>query len=188
MTVTETIIPGVLIFEPKVIADDRGYFFESYNKRVFDEAGITTNFVQDNESRSQKNTIRGLHAQAPPHAQGKLVRVINGAVLDIAVDIRKGSPTYGQHLSVELTAENHRQLWIPPGCVHGFLTLIDDTIFVYKVSGGLYNKQSEIGLAWNDPQLAIGWGVSEQDAILSPKDQTLPGIAGFESPFTYQPK
>ena len=160
-------------------------FFESYSKKAFDEAGIDANFVQDNESRSQKNTIRGLHAQAPPYAQGKLVRVINGAVLDVAVDVRKGSPTYGQHVSVELTAENHRQLWIPPGCMHGFLTLRDDTVFVYKVSGGLYSKQSEIGLAWNDPQLAIGWGIAEKDALLSAKDQTLPGIADFESPFTY---
>lgn len=185
MTISETLIPGVMIFDPKVFNDDRGYFFESYSKKVFEDAGINSDFVQDNQSLSQKNTIRGLHAQAPPHAQGKLVRVLQGAVLDVAVDVRRGSPTYGRHVSVELTAKNHRQLWIPPGCVHGFLTLVDDTIFAYKVSGGLYNKASEIGLAWNDPELAIGWGITERDAILSAKDQELSGIAGFESPFTY---
>ncbi|GGH20633.1 dTDP-4-dehydrorhamnose 3,5-epimerase [Mucilaginibacter phyllosphaerae] len=185
MKVTETLIPGVLLFEPKVFTDDRGYFFESYSKKAFTDAGITADFVQDNQSLSQKNTIRGLHAQAPPHAQGKLVRVIQGAVLDVAVDIRKGSPTYGRHVAYELSAHNKLQLWVPPGCAHGFLTLQDDTIFVYKVSGGLYNKASEIGLAWNDPEIAIGWGVAEQDAILSAKDQVLPGIKNFNSPFTY---
>lgn len=181
----ETIIPGVFIFEPKVIADERGYFFESYSKRSFDEAGIKTNFVQDNQSMSQKNTVRGLHAQAPPHAQGKLVRVVQGAVLDVAVDIRKGSPTYGRHVAVELSADNKKQLWVPPGCLHGFSTLADDTVLVYKISEGLYNKDSEIGALWNDPELAIGWGVNEMDAILSEKDQAQPSFASFDSPFIY---
>jgi dTDP-4-dehydrorhamnose 3,5-epimerase len=185
MTITETLIPGVLIFEPKIFRDDRGYFFESYSKKSFTDSGITADFVQDNQSLSQKNTVRGLHAQAPPYAQGKLVRVLQGAVLDVAVDIRKGSPTYGRHVAVELSAENNLQLWIPPGCVHGFLTLADDTLFVYKVSGGLYNKDSEIGLIWNDPKLAIGWGIAEKDALLSPKDQLLPEFGNFDSPFSY---
>ncbi|MEB0249389.1 dTDP-4-dehydrorhamnose 3,5-epimerase, partial [Mucilaginibacter sp. 5B2] len=167
MGFTETIIPGVFLFEPKVFSDDRGYFYESYSKRAFTEAGIDADFVQDNQSLSQKNTIRGLHAQAPPYAQGKLVRVLQGAVLDVAVDAREGSPTYGRHVAVELSADNKLQLWVPPGCVHGFLTLQDNTLFVYKVSGGLYNKESEIGLAWNDPELAIGWGIAEKDALLS---------------------
>ncbi|RYU90381.1 dTDP-4-dehydrorhamnose 3,5-epimerase [Mucilaginibacter terrigena] len=185
MNITETIIPGVLLLEPKVFADDRGYFFESYSKKAFDEAGIDASFVQDNESLSQKNTIRGLHAQAPPQAQGKLVRVLQGAVLDVAVDARKGSPTYGRHVAYELSAQNKLQLWIPPGCVHGFLTLMDNTIFVYKVSGGLYSKASEIGLAWNDPQLAIGWGIAEKDALLSAKDQAQPAFKDFNSPFSF---
>ncbi|MCO5933918.1 dTDP-4-dehydrorhamnose 3,5-epimerase [Mucilaginibacter sp. RB4R14] len=185
MGFTETIIPGVFLFEPKVFSDDRGYFYESYSKRAFTEAGIDADFVQDNQSLSQKNTIRGLHAQAPPYAQGKLVRVLQGAVLDVAVDARKGSPTYGRHVAVELSADNKLQLWIPPGCVHGFLTLQDNTLFVYKVSGGLYNKESEIGLAWNDPKLAIGWGIAEKDALLSAKDQEQPAFDTFDSPFTY---
>ncbi|MEB0262600.1 MULTISPECIES: dTDP-4-dehydrorhamnose 3,5-epimerase [unclassified Mucilaginibacter] len=185
MGFTETIIPGVFLFEPKVFSDDRGYFYESYSKRAFTEAGIDADFVQDNQSLSQKNTIRGLHAQAPPYAQGKLVRVLQGAVLDVAVDAREGSPTYGRHVAVELSADNKLQLWVPPGCVHGFLTLQDNTLFVYKVSGGLYNKESEIGLAWNDPELAIGWGIAEKDALLSAKDQEQPAFATFDSPFTY---
>lgn len=186
MTITETLIPGVFLFEPKVYSDSRGYFFESYNKRVFEEAGIDADFVQDNQSFSQKNTIRGLHTQAPPYAQGKLVRVLQGAVIDVAVDIRKGSPTYGRHVAYELSADNKLQLWIPPGCLHGFATLQNDTIFVYKVSGGLFHKPAEVGVIWNDPELAIGWGVSEKDAILSAKDEELQTFASLDSPFTYQ--
>jgi dTDP-4-dehydrorhamnose 3,5-epimerase len=185
MKFTETIIPGVLLCEPRIFTDDRGHFFESYNKKVFTDAGIDANFVQDNQSLSQKNTIRGLHAQAPPYAQGKMVRVIQGAVLDVAVDLRVGSPAYGRHVAVELSAENKLQLWIPPGCVHGFLTLVDDTIFLYKVSGSGYNKESELGLIWNDPELAIGWGVAEKDALLSAKDQLLPDFGSFKSPFSW---
>ncbi|QHS55723.1 dTDP-4-dehydrorhamnose 3,5-epimerase [Mucilaginibacter sp. 14171R-50] len=185
MTLTETIIPGVFLVEPRVFPDDRGYFFESYSKRAFEEAGIHADFVQDNQSLSQKNTVRGLHAQAPPHAQGKLVRVVQGAVLDVAVDARKGSPTYGRHVAYELSAQNKLQLWVPPGCVHGFLTLVNDTVFIYKVSGGLYNKASEIGVAWNDPELAIGWGIAEKDALLSAKDQVQPAFKDFESPFNF---
>lgn len=184
MTVTETIIPGVLILEPRVFKDDRGYFYESYSKRVLAEIGINEDFVQDNQSMSQKGTVRGLHAQANPFAQGKLVRVLRGSVMDVAVDARVGSPTYGRHVAVELSADNNKQLWVPAGCLHGFVTLEDDTIFTYKVTN-YYDKASETGVVWNDPELAIGWGINEDDAVLSPKDLELPTFAEFKSPFTY---
>ena len=184
MKITETILPGVLIFEPRIFADDRGYFFESFNKQHFLNAGIDVDFVQDNQSLSQKGTVRGMHAQKAPFEQGKLVRVITGAVMDVVIDARKGSPTYGRHVTVELSADNKLQLWVPPGCLHGFITLQDDTIFTYKVTN-YYDKDSETGVIWNDPELAIGWGVSEKDAILSPKDQLLPDFKSFESPFTF---
>ena len=132
MTFKETPIEGLLIIEPKVWKDDRGYFYESFNQKRFAEAGINLDFVQDNQSFSQKGTLRGLHAQAPPFEQGKLVRVIQGRVLDVAVDIRKGSPTYGQHFSIELTSDNFLIFWVPPGFAHGFVTLEDNTIFTYK--------------------------------------------------------
>ncbi|MDB5128921.1 dTDP-4-dehydrorhamnose 3,5-epimerase [Mucilaginibacter sp.] len=184
MTITETTIPGILLFEPKVFGDDRGHFFESYSKRTCLEAGIDVDFVQDNQSLSHKNTVRGLHAQKAPFEQGKLVRVLQGAVMDIAVDIRKGSPTYGRHLAIELSAANRLQLWVPPGCLHGFVSLQDNTIFTYKVSA-YYDKDSEVGVVWNDPELAIGWGISEKDALLSPKDQMLPDFKSLDSPFNY---
>lgn len=182
MTFTETSIKGVLLIEPKVWQDDRGYFFESFNKKIFEEAGIAADFVQDNQSCSQRGTLRGLHAQANPFAQGKLVRVIQGSVIDIAVDIRKGSPTYGQNVTVELSAENFKMLWIPPGFLHGFATLENNTIFSYKVTN-LYNKESETGVLWNDPQLNIDWRLKEEEVILSEKDKTLPLFSDFESPF-----
>jgi len=172
MNFLETEIKDLFIIEPKIWKDDRGYFFESYNKQSFDDAGINVNFVQDNQSLSQKGTLRGLHAQANPYAQGKLVRVIQGKVLDIAVDIRKGSKTYGQYEAVELSGDNNRMLWIPPGFLHGFVTLEDNTIFAYKVSG-LYNKSSEFGVIWNDPDLNIDWGIATDQVILSEKDKTL---------------
>jgi dTDP-4-dehydrorhamnose 3,5-epimerase len=172
MNFLETEIKDLFIIEPKVWKDDRGYFFESYNKQSFDDEGINVNFVQDNQSLSQKGTLRGLHAQANPYAQGKLVRVIQGKVLDIAVDIRKGSKTYGQCEAVELSGDNNRMLWIPPGFLHGFVTLEDNTIFAYKVSG-LYNKSSEFGVIWNDPDLNIDWGIATDQVILSEKDKTL---------------
>jgi dTDP-4-dehydrorhamnose 3,5-epimerase len=168
-----TTIEGLFIIEPKIWKDDRGYFFESYNKKCFEEAGIHVDFVQDNQSLSQKGTLRGLHAQADPHAQGKLVRVIKGRVMDIAVDIRRDSKTYGQHLAIELSGETNRMLWVPPGFLHGFVTLEDNTIFTYKVSG-LYNKSSEFGVLWNDPDLNIDWGIAQDKVILSEKDQILP--------------
>jgi dTDP-4-dehydrorhamnose 3,5-epimerase len=182
MKVTTTAIEGLLIIEPRVFPDDRGYFYESYNKKKFEEAGITAEFVQDNQSFSQKGTLRGLHGQANPFAQGKLVRVIQGRVLDVAVDIRKNSPTYGQHVSVELSGTNHLQFWVPPGFLHGFVTLEDDTIFTYKVTN-FYDKASEIGVLWNDPNLAIGWGINDAEVLLSPKDELLPKFEDFVSPF-----
>lgn len=182
MNFIKTEIPDVIIVEPKVWKDDRGYFYESYNTEIFRNAGICADFVQDNQSFSQRGTLRGLHAQANPYAQGKLVRVIQGRVIDVAVDIRSSSPTYGQHVAVELSGENFRMLWIPPGFVHGFATLENNTIFSYKVTN-LYDKASEIGLRWDDPSLNIDWKLSVEEVILSPKDKELPFIADFKSPF-----
>jgi dTDP-4-dehydrorhamnose 3,5-epimerase len=184
MNISKTPIADLLLIEPKVWQDNRGYFYESYNHKVFAEAGIDAQFVQDNQSFSHRGALRGLHAQKAPFAQGKLVRVMQGSVLDVAVDIRKESETFGQHYSVELTGTNHKQLWIPPGFLHGFVTLEDNTIFTYKVSEG-YDKASEIGVIWNDPTLNINWTeqIDEASLILSEKDQVLPGFDAFESPF-----
>jgi dTDP-4-dehydrorhamnose 3,5-epimerase len=182
MNFIKTKIKDLLIVEPKILKDDRGYFYESYNKRIFDDAGINASFVQDNQSLSQKGTLRGLHAQSGEHAQGKLVRVIKGRVIDVAVDIRKSSETYGQHVAVELSEDNHLMFWVPPGFLHGFVTLEDDTIFAYKVTG-LYNKNSEFGVVWNDPELNIDWGISAEEVILSEKDKVLPLFKDLISPF-----
>ena len=182
MNFLETSIPGLILIEPKVWKDERGYFYESYNQKAFKEAGINENFVQDNQSFSKRGALRGLHGQAPPYGQGKLVRVIQGRVIDVAVDIRKESPTYGRQEAVELSADNFRMLWIPAGFLHGFVTLEDNTIFSYKVTN-LYNKESEIGVIWNDPDLNIDWGIAEQDLILSEKDKALPSFKEFSSPF-----
>ena len=180
MEVIETNIKGLLIIKPKVFADPRGYFFESYNADVFKQHGITVNFVQDNQSLSSTGVLRGLHFQAPPFDQGKLVRVINGAVLDIAVDIRKNSPTYGQHVAIELTEENKTMFYIPPGFAHGFLTLKDNTIFSYKCTN-VYNKASEGCVLWNDKDLNINWDV--KNPILSEKDLVGTPFKDFTSPF-----
>ncbi|WP_316746402.1 dTDP-4-dehydrorhamnose 3,5-epimerase [Pedobacter gandavensis] len=184
MNILETPIADLLIIEPKVWKDNRGYFYESFNAKTLSEAGINVNFVQDNQSFSQKGTLRGLHAQKAPFAQGKLVRVIQGKVLDVAVDIRKDSATYGQHFTIELSGENHRQLWVPPGFLHGFLTLEDQTIFTYKVSN-YYDKDSEIGVIWNDADLNINWSkdIALEDLLLSDKDLVLPAFKDFSSPF-----
>ena len=165
---------------PDVYKDDRGYFCESYNKQRFIDVGIDYEFVQDNQSLSQKGALRGLHYQAPPQEQGKLVRVVNGSVLDVIVDIRKDSPTYGSHYSVELNEENMIMLWIPPGFAHGFSTLADNTLFQYKCSA-LYHKLSEGGILWNDPELNISWQVDHP--IVSEKDKLLPFLKDFKSPF-----
>lgn len=167
MEVIETGIKDLVIIKPRVFEDGRGYFFESYNKTTFHNAGLKMDFVQDNQSLSQKGVLRGLHFQNPPHAQGKLVRVINGAVLDVAVDIRKNSPTYGKHYTIELTEKNKLMFYVPEGFAHGFLTLEDNTIFSYKCTN-VYNKASEGCILWNDTSLGINWNV--KDPIMSPKD------------------
>jgi dTDP-4-dehydrorhamnose 3,5-epimerase len=171
MELIPTSIPDVKIIKPDVFGDDRGYFFESFHVDKFAAFGITDPFLQDNESRSQKNVLRGLHFQLPPFAQGKLIRVIRGAVLDIAVDIRRNSPTFGKWVSMELTGENKWICWIPAGFAHGFVTLEDDTIFTYKCSA-MYNKASEGSIRWNDPDLNIDWGIT--DPLLSEKDKVAP--------------
>ena len=158
MEVIETKIPGLVIIEPRIFRDDRGYFFESFSQRNFEEQVCKTQFVQDNESKSSYGVLRGLHFQKPPYAQSKLVRVIKGAVLDVAVDIRKGSPTFGQHVAVELTEDNHRQFFIPRGFAHGFSVLTNEVIFQYKCDN-FYAPQSEGAIAWNDPQLNIDWRI-----------------------------
>jgi dTDP-4-dehydrorhamnose 3,5-epimerase len=182
MNITETYIKGLLIIEPRIFNDGRGYFYESYNKAKFTEAGIACEFVQDNQSFSHKGAVRGFHGQADPFAQGKLVRVISGRVLDVALDIRKDSPTFGKHFSIELTGDNQLQFWIPEGFLHGFATLEDNTIFTYKVNN-LYDKASEIGVLWNDPSIGVNWGIAPEDALLSPKDEALPLLESFTSPF-----
>lgn len=180
MDIKSTPIEGLLIIEPQVFTDPRGYFYESYNKEKFVASGINIEFVQDNQSLSQKGIIRGLHFQAPPVDQGKLVRVIQGAVLDVAVDIRKNSPTYGQNFSIELTAQNRTMFYIPPGFAHGFETLEDNTIFLYKCTD-VYNKQSEGGLLWNDAELGIKW--QNSNPLISEKDKILPLFKDLVSPF-----
>lgn len=180
MVAEKTFIEGLLVIKPRVFEDDRGYFFESYNEQQLELAGLTAKFVQDNQSLSQKNVLRGLHFQAPPYAQGKLVRVIKGAALDVVVDIRKNSPTYGRSFSLELNEQNKTMLWIPEGFAHGFCTLQNDTIFYYKCTN-YYNKGSEGSIAWNDPELAINWNV--KDPVLSEKDKAGIMLRDFVSPF-----
>lgn len=180
MEIVETHIKGLLIIKPKVFEDARGYFFESYNESVFKKAGIDAHFKQDNQSLSHTGVLRGLHFQTPPHAQGKLVRVITGAVLDIAVDIRKNSPTYGQHVTLELTEENKTMFYIPHGFAHGFATLRDNTIFSYKCTD-VYNKESEGCVLWNDANLNINWNI--KNPLLSDKDLLGTPFDKFESPF-----
>lgn len=170
MEVIKTDIEGVVIIEPRIFRDDRGYFFESFSQREFQEKVCNTVFVQDNESKSSYGVLRGLHFQKPPYAQSKLVRVIKGAVLDVAVDIRKGSPTFGQHVAVELTEDNHRQFFIPRGFAHGFSVLTDEVIFQYKCDN-FYAPQSEGALAWDDPDLGIDWRLPAEKVILSEKDR-----------------
>ena len=180
MKIIETPLPGLRIIEPTVFKDARGYFYESYNQQLLAKAGITDVFVQDNQSVSHKNVIRGLHFQHPPYAQAKLVRTIKGAVRDVVVDIRKQSPTYGQTFCIELTEDNFLMLYIPVGFAHGFSTLADHTIFAYKCSN-FYHKESEDTIYWKDPYLNIDWKV--ENPILSEKDKTGKLFANFVSPF-----
>lgn len=174
-------IEGIVLLTPRIFKDDRGLFFESFNQMLFNEAvGDSITFVQDNISVSKKGVVRGLHFQKPPHAQGKLVRVVKGKVIDVAVDIRKDSPTYGQHVAVELSDDNHKMLWIPEGFAHGFVALEDDTIFSYKCTN-FYNHQSEDAILWNDKGLNIDWNVKKP--ILSEKDKLSQSFNTFVSPF-----
>ena len=182
MEILKTAIEGIVIIEPKIFRDARGYFFESFSMKEFNEKVAPVTFVQDNESYSSYGVIRGLHFQKPPYTQAKLVRVIKGAVLDIAVDIRKGSPTYGQHVAVELTAENHRQLFIPHGFAHGFSVLSEEVLFQYKCDN-YYAPQSEGGILWNDPCLGIDWRIPAEKAILSEKDFKHPLFKDYVSDF-----
>ena len=183
MKFVNTPIEGLVILEPTVFEDDRGYFLESYNKKKFEEAIGKISFVQDNESKSSKGVLRGLHFQKPPYAQAKLVRCIEGKVLDVAVDIREGSETFGQHVTVELTGENKKQVFIPRGFAHGFLVLSESAIFAYKVDNS-YAPTHDAGIRWDDSLLNIQWGVSESDVLVSEKDAKLPFFLEFETPFT----
>lgn len=180
MKIINTPIEGLKVIEPRVFEDSRGFFFESYNKDTYLSHDIHTVFVQDNLSKSQKNVLRGLHFQKPPFDQAKLVQVIKGAVMDVAVDIRKTSPTYGQYYAVELSESNKKQFYIPSGFAHGFLTLEDNTIFSYKCSN-VYNVESEGAIRWNDPQINIDWGC--EHPIISDKDKVAPFFDELNSPF-----
>ncbi len=184
MNVIKTEIEGVVIIEPRVFSDNRGYFFEAYSQRDFDQLVRPIRFIQDNESRSQKGVLRGLHYQKWPFAQSKLVRVIKGEVLDVAVDIRKGSPTYGKHVSCLLTGENKRQFFIPRGFAHGFSVLSEDAVFQYKCDN-FYHPESEGAIAWDDPALGIDWGLKPDEVILSDKDKHHPLLAEADIPFEY---
>lgn len=181
MDIIPTKIKELVIIEPTIFGDERGYFFESFNQKKWDsQMDKSIVFVQDNESMSHKGVLRGLHFQRPPYTQGKLVRVVQGSVLDVAVDLRKDSPTYGMHEKVVLSAENKRQLFVPEGFAHGFLTLEDETIFNYKCTN-FYDQQSEDGLMWNDPLLNIDWGVC--DPLISDKDKVYSNFSNFVTPF-----
>lgn len=185
MEIIKTKIEGVLIIEPKIFGDARGYFFESFNAREFKEkTGLSINFVQDNESRSHYGVLRGLHFQLPPFAQSKLVRCVQGSVLDVAVDIRRGSPTYGQHVAVELTEDNHRQMFLPKGVAHGFAVLSETALFQYKCDD-FYAPQADGGISILDGSLGIDWRIPTDQALLSDKDTRHPLLKEFESPFEY---
>ena len=173
MNIIKTEIEGLTIIEPRIFKDARGYFFESFSQREFEEKVCRTTFVQDNESYSRYGVVRGLHFQQEPFSQAKLVRIVKGAVLDVAVDIRKDSPTYGKHATIELTEENHRMLFIPRGFAHGFAVLSDEVVFQYKCDN-YYAPQSERGIAWNDPDLNIDWRIPADQIILSDKDTKYP--------------
>jgi len=182
MKIEKTALDGILVFEPDFFADERGYFFESYNKQKYNEFGLNLNFVQDNISKSQKGTIRGLHYQVGEYSQGKLCQVITGNVLDVAVDIRFGSPTFGKHFAVELTGENHKQIWIPPGFAHGFSVLSDEAIFSYKCTN-VYSKHDERSVLYKDPDINIDWKVSDEK--ISEKDLLAKRFNEIEKDFLF---
>jgi dTDP-4-dehydrorhamnose 3,5-epimerase len=185
MEVIKTAIEGVYIIDPKVFGDSRGYFFESFSEREFQEKVGDIHFVQDNESMSKYGVMRGLHFQRPPYAQSKLVRCVKGKVIDVAVDIRKGSPTYGQHVAVLLTEENHRQFFIPQGFAHGFAVLSEQAVFQYKCDN-FYHPEVDGGISILDESLGIDWGLTIEEALLSEKDTKHPKLAEFDSPFVYK--
>lgn len=187
MEVVKTEIEGVVIIEPRIFKDERGYFYESFSQREFEEKVCRTVFVQDNQSKSSYGVLRGLHFQKPPYCQSKLVRCIKGAVLDVAVDIRKGSPTFGKYVAVELTEENHRQFFVPRGFAHGFAVLSKEALFQYKCDN-FYCKESEGSVAWNDPQLAIDWRIPADKVLLSEKDKLSKNISEAEYLFNYNEK
>ena len=187
MEVIKTEIEGVVIIEPRIFKDDRGYFYESFSQREFEEKVCRTTFVQDNQSKSSYGVLRGLHFQKPPYCQSKLVRCIKGTVLDVAVDIRKGSPTFGKYVAVELTEDNHRQFFVPRGFAHGFAVLSDEAVFQYKCDN-FYNKDSEGSVAWNDPELAIDWRIPAEKILLSEKDKLSKNIADADYLFDYNEK
>ncbi|MGP1446544.1 MAG: dTDP-4-dehydrorhamnose 3,5-epimerase [Candidatus Limimorpha sp.] len=180
MEIIATKIKDLVIIKPDVFTDTRGYFFESYNQEKFHAAGLTMDFVQDNESKSMRGVLRGLHFQKPPFAQGKLVRVVKGSVMDVAVDLRGSSPTYGQWESIILTESNKLMLWIPEGFAHGFVCLEDDSVFTYKCTN-VYNKASEGSILWNDPDINVQWNI--ENPILSEKDKVAPCFKDFVTPF-----
>jgi dTDP-4-dehydrorhamnose 3,5-epimerase len=180
MEIIKTPLEGLLIIKPDVFEDERGYFFESFNYGKFHDLGLDLRFLQDNESKSKKGVLRGLHFQSPPYAQGKLVRVMRGSVLDVAVDIRRNSPTYGKWESITLSGLNKWMYWIPEGFAHGFVTLEDDTIFFYKCTN-VYNKAAEGSILWNDPDLKINWDIN--NPVISDKDRLSPVFRNFHSPF-----
>jgi len=184
MKFVNTPIEGLVIIEPTVFGDNRGYFLESYNKKKFEEAIGKVSFVQDNESKSAKGVLRGLHFQKPPFAQAKLVRCIEGSVLDVAVDIRKGSPTYGKHVAIELTGENKRQLFVPRGFAHGFSVLSDSAVFAYKVDN-TYAPEYDAGIKYDDKELNIDWSLTEEEVQLSEKDKNLSSFKDLDSPFKF---
>lgn len=184
MEVIKTAIEGVYIIEPKVFGDARGYFFESFSEREFKEKVGDIHFVQDNESMSKRGVMRGLHFQRPPFAQSKLVRCVKGKVLDVVVDIRKGSPTYGQHMAVLLTEDNHRQFFIPQGFAHGFAVLSESAVFQYKCDN-FYHPEADGGISILDESLGIDWGLTMEEALLSEKDTKHPKLAEFDSPFIW---
>lgn len=168
------------VIKPRIFGDERGYFLESYNAAVFKTNGIHYDFVQDNQSKSRKGVLRGLHFQVPPYAQGKLVSVIQGSVLDVAVDLRKSEPTFGKHFAIKLTGREKTMVFVPPGFAHGFASLEDDTIFAYKCTAN-YNKEAEDAILWNDPELNIDWGI--QDPVISEKDAQAKLFSSYNSPF-----
>ena len=187
MEITKTEIEGAVIIEPRIFKDERGYFYESFSQREFEEKVCRTTFVQDNQSKSSYGVLRGLHFQKPPYCQSKLVRCIKGAVLDVAVDIRKGSPTFGKHVAVELTEENHRQFFVPRGFAHGFAVLSEEAIFQYKCDN-YYCKESEGAIAWNDPTLSIDWKLPLDKILLSEKDRHNKNIDAAEYLFDINEK